>query len=142
MPQGPYTFTSNGTYNITLTATSNSGCEDIATTTIVVGEPNTSFEIQGSSCSNNATTFINTSVPAPVSSQWDFGDGTTSNQISPVHSYAAPGTYIVKLVNNYNICTDSISNTITVLPPFSADFTSLDTLLCSRPFTSNFQNHL
>lgn len=140
LPQGPYTFTSNGTYHITLIATSNSGCEDTATTTIVVGEPNTTFEIQGSSCSNNATKFINTSVPAPVSSQWDFGDGTISNQISPVHSYAAPGNYTVKLVNNYNICTDSTSKTITVLPPFSADFTSPDTILCNRPFTSNFQD--
>jgi hypothetical protein len=28
---------------------------------------------------------------------WDFGDGTTSNQINPVHNYALPGSYIVVL---------------------------------------------
>lgn len=140
LSQGTYTFNSDGTYVITLTATSNSGCEDTAITTIVVGEPNTTFEIQGSSCASNATTFLNTSIPAPVSSQWDFGDGATSNQINPVHSYAAPGTYTVKLVNNYNICTDSITRSITVLPPLTADFTSPDTILCANPFTANFQD--
>lgn len=29
---------------------------------------------------------------------WDFGDGTTSNQLNPKHSYAEPGTYTVKFV--------------------------------------------
>ena len=29
--------------------------------------------------------------------EWDFGDGNTSTQISPVHTYATPGTYNVKL---------------------------------------------
>lgn len=28
---------------------------------------------------------------------WDFGDGNTSNDVSPVHSYASPGNYIVTL---------------------------------------------
>jgi len=28
---------------------------------------------------------------------WDFGDGHTSNDVSPIHSYAAPGNYIVTL---------------------------------------------
>lgn len=34
---------------------------------------------------------------APTSWHWDFGDGTTSPQQHPVHHYAAPGTYAVRL---------------------------------------------
>ena len=28
---------------------------------------------------------------------WDFGDGSTSNEIAPVHSYSAAGTFLVKV---------------------------------------------
>ncbi|MBN1189800.1 MAG: DUF4349 domain-containing protein [Dehalococcoidales bacterium] len=33
----------------------------------------------------------------PYSYQWDFGDGTTSNEVSPSHSYKDPGVYFVSL---------------------------------------------
>lgn len=42
------------------------------------------------------TTFNNTSVNA-LSYLWDFGDGTTSTESNPVHSYSSPGTYTVIL---------------------------------------------
>lgn len=29
--------------------------------------------------------------------EWDFGDGTTSNEVNPTHAYSAPGTYLVQL---------------------------------------------
>lgn len=41
--------------------------------------------------------FINKSVTGS-SWEWNFGDGTTSNEKDPVHSYSAPGTYTVSLV--------------------------------------------
>jgi len=33
----------------------------------------------------------------PLLYTWDFGDNTTGSGISPVHAYAAPGSYLVKL---------------------------------------------
>lgn len=50
-----------------------------------------SFEI-----SNNTVTFINQSVNGE-SYLWDFGDGNTSTEASPVYTYAYPGAYHVKL---------------------------------------------
>lgn len=44
----------------------------------------------------NATTFTNTSSNA-TSYEWNFGDGNTSTVVSPVHNYAASGTFNVKL---------------------------------------------
>jgi PKD repeat protein len=47
----------------------------------------------------NAYHFINTSVPlaSTDSIRWTFGDGTSSNQVNPNHSYTTAGTYNVCL---------------------------------------------
>jgi PKD repeat protein len=49
--------------------------------------------------------FTDLSHHEPVTWLWDFGDGHTSQDTSPVHLYAAPGTYQVCLtVCNANTC--------------------------------------
>lgn len=52
----------------------------------------------------------------PTSWHWDFGDGNSSNQQFPVHSYNATGTYNVKLVVSNSYGADSVlkSSYITV----------------------------
>ncbi|MDW8431120.1 MAG: choice-of-anchor A family protein [Flavobacteriales bacterium] len=47
---------------------------------------------------------------------WDFGDGNTSTDVNPTHTYANPGTYTVKLTacNMHGCTTDSLQ--VTVLP--------------------------
>src|SRR6185503_4525658 len=52
-------------------------------------------------CDSSAVTFTSTSQSfAPIASYfWDFGDGTTSTSANPpVHHYAAPNSYNIKLV--------------------------------------------
>jgi len=51
----------------------------------------------------NAVTFNNQSSHADRY-EWDFGDGTTSFDYNPVHSYQYPGVYYVKLTAT-NTCT-------------------------------------
>ncbi len=41
--------------------------------------------------------FEDTSVGGPARWSWSFGDGSTSTERSPVHAFAAPGTYPVTL---------------------------------------------
>jgi PKD repeat protein len=41
--------------------------------------------------------FIDTSTNAPTIWLWDFGDGNSSDQQSPVHTYMSPGEYTVNL---------------------------------------------
>jgi gliding motility-associated-like protein len=49
---------------------------------------------------------------------WDFGDGTTSTSTHPIHTYAVPGSYTVKLkMSTTTTCLDdSISHTINFEP--------------------------
>lgn len=44
-----------------------------------------------------AVQFSDTSTNGPTSWHWDFGDGATSSEKDPVHTYTAPGTYAVSL---------------------------------------------
>jgi PKD repeat protein len=41
--------------------------------------------------------FTDTSTGGPTSWTWDFGDGTSSSEQHPVHTYTVPGTYSVSL---------------------------------------------
>lgn len=65
---------------------------------------------------NGTVCFTDQSVNAPTSWLWNFGDGITSAQQNPCHTYSANGVYTVSLtVSNANgTNTDSIVNYITV----------------------------
>lgn len=65
---------------------------------------------------DTVATFTNTSVGATTYA-WDFGDGNTSTTTSPVHEYAAAGTYTVTLTATNGVCeaVDSFDVVITVV---------------------------
>ena len=78
-----HNYTSSGTYNVVLTAESAGGCSDTASMHVVIAIPSSSFSNTDATCSNQTITFTNTSVPAPISSTWYFGDGTSSTDLNP-----------------------------------------------------------
>ncbi len=55
--------------------------------------------------------FTDASTPAPSAWFWEFGDGTTSTQQNPTHTYASSGSYEVKLVVTTDCGLDSTSTT-------------------------------
>jgi PKD repeat protein len=65
-------------------------------------------------CQGQATVFTNTSSGA-TSSNWNFGDNTSSNQQNPTHTYANAGTYNVTLCINGST-TNCVQNSVTVKP--------------------------
>jgi len=84
-----------------------------------------------------AVTFTNTSTG--IFNNWDFGDGTTSTTLNPVHTYNNPGTYYVTLVSmNPNFCTDTLVMQIVVIN-LSADFVCDVPFICPGSCT-NFTN--
>ena len=114
------TYTSDGCYTISLTATDAAGC--VGTTTYnsfvcVIPNPDAQFHPNSptQSITNPDFHFINTSTNA-VSYQWDFGDFTQSGITNPDHSYTeAAGSYLVQLVAvNSAGCTDTAYATVEV----------------------------
>lgn len=45
---------------------------------------------------------------------WEFGDGSTSTNIMPVHAFALPGTYSISLVAIQGLCSDTAATTLVV----------------------------
>ncbi len=58
--------------------------------------------------------FSNTSTGDNLSWLWNFGDGTTSTQQSPTHTYQAVGNYTVALTTTNNYGSDTKTGIITV----------------------------
>lgn len=76
-------------------------------------------------CDGFSYSFKNESPPTPLvhSYYWEFGDGQTSTEATPTHTYADSGTYKLKLViNKGEECTDSTTSIIKVYPGFTPDF--------------------
>jgi len=59
----------------------------------------------------NTVNFNNLSVNA-ANYEWNFGDGTTSTIISPVHTYTSSGNYTITLIANYCDYSDTIAQTV------------------------------
>ena len=57
------------------------------------------------------------STNGPISWQWDFGDGNTSNSQNPIHTYSSNGTYDVRLISTNLFGSDTIliNNAITII---------------------------
>lgn len=62
---------------------------------------------------------------------WDFGDGITSNQSNPIHTFPAVGTYKVTLRTTNSLGFDTISKFVTVNPLVVNFGMSTDTLQLS-----------
>ncbi len=133
---------SAGTYTVSLIATNASGCKDtfVFPQPLIIGNMHTAFNSPSTVCVNTPFTITNTSSPVSVSYLWDFGDGTTSIVRDPVKTYATPGVYLIKLVNNFGACADSLTKMITVLPKPVTDFIADNTGSCMAPFTVHFSS--
>lgn len=59
-------------------------------------------------------TFADSSLEFPTSWFWTFGDGNSSTNPNPVHTYASSGTYNVTLIVNNSFGTNNIRKQITV----------------------------
>lgn len=74
--------------------------------------PQASFTFQ---VVGNTVTFTDTSTGGPTGWTWSFGDSTpVSTQRNPVHTYSAPGSYVVTLTARNSIGSDSSSNVVQI----------------------------
>ncbi|HKH63558.1 MAG TPA: PKD domain-containing protein [Flavitalea sp.] len=127
-----------GNYTIKLTTASDFGCSNSIQKSITIRSSSTGIGGLDSVCVNKPLSFTNTSSPAPVSSIWYFDDGTQSTAINATKTFTSTGPHVVKLVNTYAFCKDSITKTISVITPPPVDFTASTVIACKAPLTVNF----
>jgi len=139
-----YTYTTPGSYYVKLTVADNLGCMDsiVKYNFITAQKPTASFSSPNTyPCKGDSAHFVNTSTgKAPLTSQWNFGDNTTSTATDPVHLYADTGKYTVTLiVTDSTGCSDTsvMTQYIKVTHPH-ASFTMNDTLGLCSPMQVNF----
>ena len=91
-----HTYTKAGTYTVKLTASNGAG-SNITSKNIIVN-PVADFIANTTRGDASLTVqFSDASTGIPDNWSWNFGDGNTSTDQSPTHTYAATGTYTVKL---------------------------------------------
>ncbi|MDQ3048466.1 MAG: PKD domain-containing protein, partial [Bacteroidota bacterium] len=140
-----HTYLNAGSFSTTLIVTSNNGCKDTITRTVVIHpKPLAQFNA-GNVCDGTAVTFTDQSVIASpdaiVSWAWDFGDASPFvNAQNTSHLYADTGSYNVELlvVSNFG-CADSLSKIIVVSPNPVVNFTVPNPVGC-EVFCTTFQN--
>jgi PKD repeat protein len=117
-----HTFLYNGTYNVNLAMWDTSGtCFDSISQIINITNGltcNIAASFSYSIGSGGQLNFTNTSSNTPSNAiySWGFGDGTSSNIVSPSHTYSYNGSYTVNLyVSDSNgFCNNAIAQTVTV----------------------------
>lgn len=144
-PSGSYT--SPGTYTVSLTATN--GALFSTTTTVIRVYPNPAPAFVASDtafCPGLSTTFTNTSTSGAWGAsryKWNFGDGFTSTIAAPSHVYALPGYYTVTLFDTSApgcFASFARSSYIHAYTPANIAFSTPDVFFCKPPGTSHFTN--
>ena len=108
-----YTYNDAGSYTVSLTATGPNGVDTLTRTNYVTVSPSPPLAL----FSANTTTgkkdlrveFTNESIRYS-SSSWNFGDGNTSSDTNPIHTYTTSGTFDVSLSVTGDAGTDTFTS--------------------------------
>jgi len=128
-----------GTYSVTLTVTTDAGCQSTLTMSnyiTILSNPIASFAANPTVTTedNPTITFLNQTSGA-TQYNWNFGDGSgSSTSENPVYTYEGNGEFVITLwVENAAGCTDSTSAVIVIKPTF--------TFYLPNTFTPNKDEH-
>ncbi|MFK8105094.1 MAG: PKD domain-containing protein [Saprospiraceae bacterium] len=129
-----HSYVDAGIYTVKVRGVSINGCsyEDSVLINVITA-PVAQMSISTDSiCVDDMVDFTSLATGNIVSCFWAFGDGNTSNDCTPVHSYTAAGNFTVSLVvTNNNGCLDTINQLITVFDEALPDFTFTLNQACS-----------
>ncbi|RYD83460.1 MAG: PKD domain-containing protein [Sphingobacteriales bacterium] len=112
-------YSKEGKYSITLTAVSAKGCVKTVTLADYVDVKNLTTNFVSPPAVKVCAPYTTSFAYAGINSSewnWDFGDGTTSIEQNPKHTYTSPGKYVVSLKTvTSEGCTQTISNFQTII---------------------------
>jgi PGF-pre-PGF domain-containing protein len=119
-----HAYSAAGNYTVRLNVTNEYGSNFIQKVDyITVLEPPSANFYSNVTSGNIPLTvqFCDTSTGSPASWNWNFGDGYTSTEQNPVHTYCSAGTFNVDLIVSYADRNSSKTATITVLQESSSN---------------------
>lgn len=138
-----FTFSSPGTYNLSLRVTTANGCTKDTTISAAVKvgtKPNVDFTVDKTTgCASDEYTFTSLATPADQW-QWNFGDNGSSTEQNPKHKYLDTGKMTVQLIAFNNGCPDTLTRNdlITTLAPVALFEPELD---CNNRLRVQFRNN-
>ncbi|PCH66524.1 MAG: hypothetical protein COC01_07850, partial [Bacteroidetes bacterium] len=108
-----YTYTTPGTYNVTLIAMASCGNDTMVMSIDIIGAPTADFSTVNV-CGVDSVYFTDASTGSPTAWYWDFGDGNSSTNQNPSHLYNNSGNYNSTLIaTNSSGCSDTITKAVT-----------------------------
>jgi len=123
-----HVFDSTGIYNVNLVVTSSNGCTNTLNQPVIIYAIPIADYSTDQVCEGMNGFFLDSSTVQGSTInfwQWDFKDGGTDSVQNPIYVYENSGTYNVTLiVRSAQGCYDTITKTIPVQPPPTAEFSS------------------
>lgn len=121
-------FTQAGTYNVVLNITSSNSCTSSISQQVIIAPPPLVDFTSSIGCSGSPVSFVSSQYVNVATTQswlWNFGDGSTSTEIDPDHTYTSAGTYIVTLdIIDLNGCSATVTHPVSIIPGPMAIFNS------------------
>jgi hypothetical protein len=114
----------------------------LARTIITNGQCTANYSFSGTT---DTLAFTNLSIVSNAHFYWNFGDGSGSNDFSPIHIFPDDGKYLATLygVDTISNCVDVKQNWIDVTKPdtFACNVLFTDTIIGTSPQTNNLSTN-
>ena len=133
----PQTYSADGQYTITLTATDTNNCSANTSNFISLGKPKASFTVNDTVCINTSFNIINTSGS---SGTWKIDNGAPQFNLSN-YTFNTKGNHTISLSISLNGCSDVVTKNIFVQDP-SVQIMSTPTYSCHDTLTSFYSAKL
>ena len=135
-----HTFSDEGTHTVTFTFSNEGGSVSYnCDVNVIIAAAVVNASVNKSTvsiCDEDPSVQFTANVrgSAPLTYSWDFGDGNTSNEASPTHTYSDMGAYTVTLTLTNEGGTDSGTVTVTVNDEgcFNCDIAEMNTVFFDR----------
>ena len=131
-------YTQNGTFTVSLTATDANGCESTINRQVTIGSPTTDFAVPDTICLGDSIQMDNLSSPGFY--QWAFASGNvpvSTTLAEPWVHFNTSGLQNITLTTNAGACFSNLTTQIFVEDP-SAEFTSTPDYACVEPMDVQF----
>ena len=113
-----YVVSQSGEYRVEIQTAAGCDINPNSVTVDAYGQPTAEFTVANESCTGQEVTFDNSSIVksgVSVEYQWNFGDGQSSTDENPTHTYSQTGPFTITLTTSYDAtCKDIIQKDINI----------------------------